>query len=497
LQYLFIPEKDPVWSSVILGLITLIALVLRGLLINQPIQYDEAYTFIFYASKSLSNILANYSAPNNHILHTILVALAYHLLGASPWILRLPALLAGTLSVPAAYLAARRFFSRHQALAAAALIAVTPGLIAYSANGRGYTMVILFALLLANFAGILVQRQSKSALAAFAITGALGFYTIPIFLYPMAGISLWLAASYLTESGSRQNRIRKLTIFLVTCALSGLLTLILYSPVIFFGTGLGSLVSNEIVEAQNWFTFAGNLLPRITNTGINWMMGIAPAFRFLLLGGFLLSLLFYRKVSNQRLPMQVFLVIAIAFFMVVQRVVPLPRVWLFLEAFYMLFAAAGLVWLTDLLPQKIATPRLRDGILSTAILMIVAGYLASTLQGLRTAIVQANDLPEKFAAAYIQEHIQPGDTIIALPPIDIQTAYYLAVGGIPFDRFYQKDHPEEAEFQNALILVRTNSKYNTPRSVLMYYELTREFILSRAKMVYEYGPLQIYSIPAR
>ena len=339
-QHLFVPETGPVWSSVILGLVTLIALFLRVLLIAKPIQYDEAYTFIFYASRSLNNILANYSAPNNHIFHTILVAVAYRLLGASPWILRLPALVAGTLTVPAAYIAARRFFSCPQALAAAAALAVTPGLIAYSANGRGYTMVTLFALLLANFAGILVQRQGKSALAAYAITGALGFYTIPIFLYPMAGISLWVAVTYMTDADSWRDRMQRLAVFLVTCALAGLLTLVLYSPVIFFGTGLGSLVSNEIVEAQNWSTFLGNLLPRITNTGVNWMMGIAPVFRFLSLGGFLLSLFFYRKASNQRQPMQVFLVLAIATLMLLQRVVPLPRVWLFLEAFYMLFAAA-------------------------------------------------------------------------------------------------------------------------------------------------------------
>ncbi len=495
LQKLFIPGKDPIWAFAILGIITLIALVLRVVLINKPILYDEAYTFIFYASRSLNNILANYSAPNNHIFHTILVAVAYHLLGASPWILRLPALVAGTLAIPAAFIAARRFFSLHQALAAAAALAVTPGLIAYSANGRGYTMVTLFALLLANFAGILVQGQSKSALAAYAITGALGFYTIPIFLYPMAGISLWVAVTYLTDSDSWRSRLQRLTVFLAACALSGLLTLILYSPVIFFGTGLGSLVSNEIVESQDWFTFFGNLLPRITNTGVNWMMGVAPLFRSLLLGGFLISLLFYRKVSNQRQPVQVFLVLAIAILMLLQRVVPLPRVWLFLEAFYMLFAAAGLVWLADMMLKKIAAARLRDGILATTILLIVAGCLVNTIYGLRVAAVQENDLPEEFAAAYIQDHIQPEDTLIALPPVDIQTAYYLTINGIPFERFYQPDHP--AEIQNALVVLRTNSKSNTPQKVLDIYGLTPDFNLSAAEMVYEYGPLQIYSIPAR
>lgn len=495
LRQLFIPQPEPLWVSAALGIMTLIALALRGFLIRQPIQYDEAYTFIYYASKSLPTILANYSAPNNHIFHTILVALTYHLFGASPWILRLPAFLAGVLAVPAAYIAARRFFTRHQALAAAAALTVTPVLIEYSANGRGYTLVTLFALLLANFAGILVEKQTTPALIAYGLTAALGFYTIPIFLYPMAGISLWLAASYLTESGSRQNKFRSLTIFLITCALAGLLTLILYSPVIFFGTGLASLVSNEIVESQNWFTFWGNLLPRITNTGANWMVGIAPIFRLLLLGGFILSLLFYRKVSNQRLPMQVFLVLAIFSLMLIQRVVPLPRVWLFLDAFYMLFAAAGLTWLGDLILQKFFTPRLKDNLVSIVILLVPIIYLISSIQGIRTAIVQGNDSPEEFAAAYIQEHIQPEDTIVALPPVDIQIAYYLVIHGVPFERFYQPDHP--AEIKKALVLVRTNSKDNTPRLVLNYYEMVRSFAIGQAKLVYEYGTLQVYSIPAR
>jgi hypothetical protein len=495
LLYLFVPEQDSVWDYVILGLIALIALVLRVLLINKPVQYDEAYTFIFYASKPINTILANYSAPNNHIFHTILVALAYHLLGASPWILRLPALLAGTLAVPAAYLAGRQYFSRNQAFAAAALLAIWPVLVVYSANGRGYTLVTLLALLQANFAGILVTRQSKSALAAFAITGALGCYTIPIFLYPMAGISLWLAVTYLTENIPWKIRGQKLGIFLAACGISALLTFLLYSPVIFFGTGLSSLISNEIVEARNWSTFAANLLPRITNTGINWMFEIAPAYRIILLGGFLISLLFYRKVSNQRLPMQIFQLVAVAILMALQRVVPFPRVFLFLGAFYIFFAAAGLAWLADVLLLRLLNPKIKDRILSSAILMATIIYLLGSNQGIRTLLVQENDLPEEFAAGYIQAHIQPEDTIIAVTPVDIQTAYYLTISGIPFDRFYQPDHP--AIIQNALVVLRTNSKQNTPDKVLSVYQLTSGFDLSAAQVVYEYGPIQIYSIPAQ
>jgi len=495
LRHLFVPQEEPRWIPLALGFITLVALVLRALLITQPVQYDEAYTFIYYASKSLTTILANYSAPNNHIFHTLLVALAYHLLGASLWTLRLPAFLAGVLTVPAAYIAARRFFSQHQSLAAAAVLAVTPVLIEYSTNGRGYTLIILFSLLLANFAGILVKKQTISALVAYGLTAALGFFTIPIFLYPMAGISLWLFASYLTESGSNQTRLRSLTVFLVTCALAGLLTFLLYSPVIFFGTGLGSLVSNEIVESQTWPTFFGNLSPRLTNTAAFWMTGIVPAFRVLLLAGFLISLFFYRKLSNQRLPLQVFLVLAIAILMLAQRVVPLPRVWLFLDAFYILFAAAGLTWLAEIVLRGLSSTRLKEGILAAVIVLVPFIYLFVFTQGAHFSIVRENDSPEEFAAGYILENIQPEDTLIAVPPTDIQTAYYLAINGLPFDRFYQPDHP--TSIQNALVLVRTNSKNDTPKSILQYFDLTRGFILARAKLVYEYGPLQVYSIPAR
>src|SRR5512138_288777 len=196
-EHLFVPEKDPPYVFLFLGVITLIGLVLRLLEIDKPIAYDEAYTFINFASRPFKHILADYSAPNNHIFHTILVGIATRLFGGEPWAIRLPAFLAGTLMAPVMYLTARRFFSRAQALGAAALVAVMPVFIDYSVNGRGYTILFVLALLLVNFGGILVTRQSKSALIAYGSTAALGFYTIPIFLYPMAGISLWVATSYL------------------------------------------------------------------------------------------------------------------------------------------------------------------------------------------------------------------------------------------------------------------------------------------------------------
>jgi hypothetical protein len=497
LAQLFLREKDPVSIYLILGGITLIGAALRLLDLNQSIAYDEAYTFIHFASRAFKHILADYSAPNNHIFHTILVGIAYRLLGGQPWVLRLPAFSAGVLMIPAMYFAARRFFCSSQALAASALIAVTRSFINYSVNARGYTLIFLFALLLTNFAAILVIRQSKLALSAFTLTSVLGFYTIPIFLYPWAGISLWVVATYLFAKEPWQNKYRKIAVFLGVCLLSGLLTLVLYSPVIIFGSGLSSLVSNEIVKPLSWATFLENLDPRLIQAWKKWMMGVGSSIENLLSGGFLLSLLLYWKVSNQKIPLQVFLALGAAILVVLQRVTPLPRIWLYLEVFYLMFAAAGLVWLIEFPLDRMIDPTLSKKILSMAVFFIFVGAFVNALiaRQQNPAYQDMDLLPESYAADYLAAHLTAEDTIVATGPVDIQTAYYLSLHNIPFERFYQRDHP--VKIQNALVMTRQNSKYKTPESVVDFFMLDQVLNLSASKLVYEYANVQIYSIPAR
>jgi len=497
LKLLFVPEQDPTWVYVILGAITLIGMAIRVIDLNRSILYDEAFTFIEYASRPFKYILASYSAPNNHIFHTLLMGICYRLFGGDPWVLRLPAFTAGVLGIPAAYITGRRWFSAHQSLAGSALVAVTAGFINYSTNGRGYTMVILFALLLANFGTILVEKQSKSALIAYGLTGALGFYTIPIFLYPMAGISLWVVVSYLLEKEPWREKWRKLGLFLAICALSGLLTFLLYAPVIFFGTGFESIVSNEVVEPLSWLDFFDGVGTRAAITWGNWMKDISPLSQNLLLGGFAISLFFYWKVSRQKLPIQVFLVLAIVILLGIQRVTPFGRVFLYLEAFYLIFAAAGLVWLADLLIHKIAGRPLTEMILSSIILLMLISVFAGIWRKSQneTALADRDLQAEGHVALYIADHITPEEVILATAPVDIQTAYYLKLLDIPFDRFYKRDHP--VEITHALILVNKKSKDDTPESVLDFYKLTPEIDLDSIEFLYEYAKVQLYAVSAK
>ena len=497
LEHLFIAKRDPASIYWLLAGITVIGFFVRFWKISQPIAYDEAYTFIYYATRDFKHILADYSAPNNHIFHTILVRIAYDIFGKQPWVVRVPAFVAGVLSIPAAYFAARRIVNPQQSLAAAALIALTPWFINYSVNGRGYTWIILLSLLLANLGALLIEQQSRSALAAYAIVASLGFYTIPIFLYPMAGVSLWVLVTQLTAAKPWKERSVQARDFLIACLLGGLLILLLYSPVILFGTGFRSITSNEIVESRTWGVFIENLRPRATKTWESWMMEIPSAIQYILLAGFLVSLFFYRRASNQRLPLQVFLVLGAAIMLVLQRVAPLARVWMYLEAFYMIFAAGGLVWLAELLLSQLLkaeqTARLITGGILLLTFIVFVGIFIDTRQG--SLVPNRDDLPEQHAAEYLASHLQAGEKILSVSPVDIQTAYYLYLYGVPYETFYQRDQPQPV--QTAVIVLRTNSKYNTSETVLDFYSLANQFDLASARLIYEYGPIYVFSISAK
>lgn len=474
-------------------------MILRLYIINDPIGYDEAYTFINFSSKPFKFILADYHAPNNHIFNSLLIGIVYRIFGNHTWIVRLPAFLAGVLCIPVSFIAARRFFTTPQALAVAAVLAVAPNIVAASANGRGYTLIILFSLLLTNFAGILVKEQSRPALIAYAITGALGFYSIPIFLYPMAGVSLWVITTYLVSDETQDAKWEKLKYFLLACLGSGVLTFLLYSPVIIFGTGFHSLIANDIVKSQSWHDFGDNFITRSFLTWQSWMSPITPAIRYLLGLGFILSIVFYRKTSSQRLPLQIFLVLGAVIMLVLQRVFPLPRIWGYLEMFYLLFSAAGLIGTGYLVFPKIDREQQRQTILSTSVLLItLAIFVSITLRTQsRQARLDRTIAPEKFAADFLAENLTSNDIIIAVAPADIETAYYLKINGVSYDFFYQRDHP--VEIKNALVLVRTRGEYNinTLDKVLDFYELTTKLNIDSSQQVFEYGPLFIYSIPAK
>jgi hypothetical protein len=162
-----------------------------------------------------------------------------------------------------------------------------------------------------------------------------------------------------------------------------------------------------------------------------------------------------------------------------------------------MFAAAGLIWLAGWLLDRVMKVSFAERALSVTVFLIFLGVFINTLIDRQRdpVLLDRDRLPEEYAANYLAEHMTPQDTLVALGPVDIQTAYYLSLQGIPFDRFYQRDHP--VEIQNALVLLRKNSKYKTPESVVEFFKLHEQLDTTAAELVFEYANVQVFSVPAR
>jgi hypothetical protein len=474
-------------------LVTTAALLVRLIQLQRAVGYDEAYTFIHFASRPVRYIITDYSGPNNHIFHSLLVHWATALFGNQLWTLRLPAYIAGVLTIPAGYLAAKSLYDRWTGLLAAVGLTLAPMLIDYSVNSRGYTLVCLFSCLGLWLAAEIHRRSSFTAWLLLCLTCVLGMYSIPTFLYPFGILFLWLFASALMGESGGLDRKAFLGRWFAWGMLSGLLTLILYLPVILLGTGWHSLAGNEFVQPVSWSQLGPSVLGRIPRVWEEWMLGVP---RWIVLAGvigFGASLLFhwYRKPGH-RVPVALAAVLWIAAAIMIQRVVPLARVWMFLLAFYILWSAAGWVMLIRLAVGERKMPAWAPAVCMLA--LVIVCLIGCKADWDNPEFHQPDKGFDYGAARYIADHLTDQDAILAVSPGSIRVGYYLYQMGIPFSRLYDRARP--GEVSRGYIVVIDKSKYPTPQSILEFHHLSDAFAAATPELVFEQKRMQVYYIQA-
>ena len=216
----------PRWSLVALVGITLLGAGIRLRFLDHPMRYDESYNYLHYASKSPGYIVTHY-APNNHILHTLMVYGSTRVFGTGPAALRVPAFLAGVALIPVTawlgWMVSRR---RDVALAAALAVCGSSALIEYSTNARGYSLLALFTVLCVGLTiGLCEEPTRRRRWLLVGGAAALGAYTVPVMVLPYAGIALVLLV--VAIRAGRTARVGWLTM----TATVGALTALLYLPV--------------------------------------------------------------------------------------------------------------------------------------------------------------------------------------------------------------------------------------------------------------------------
>lgn len=411
-------------SYIALILITILAALARLHFLNQPLKFDEAGSFLYSAARPAFVAASYYATPNNHILHTLLMRCAYLIFGSEPWAIRLPAYLFGVLLIPASYAVVRRLINGNTALITAGLIASSSLLIEYSVNARGYTLMF-FLFLCILFLGSYLQKNSNSFLwALMAFLASLGLYTIPVMLYPFSIVICWLFLSVVMNKDNMQ-RLQRLKELLTSLLLTGLITLIFYLPVLIV-SGWESVAANRFVLSQSWSTL-GKLWPNtILSVWCQLNRDIPPALQIILAAAVLVCIFLYRKLNL----LLISAMIAPVPLLLIQKVAPPPRVWIFWAFIYFLAAAGGLNYLFSLCRFKNLRYTYHIYAIIVVGLSVMLSFQISNTETIRYsdetgALRDAPDIVESLAPV-----LQKGDRILAAVPSDAILEYYLAKKGL-------------------------------------------------------------------
>jgi 4-amino-4-deoxy-L-arabinose transferase-like glycosyltransferase len=182
----------PAASGTLLALvaITAIAVALRAVFVGgQSLGYEEVFTAHIAQARTFGALWRGVRAtestpPLYYVLTWLWVKLgATH--GAVA--LRMTSLLAGSLTVPVAFLAARRFVSARLALVVAWLCAVSPVLVSYAIYARSYALLVLVCALSVWALGCVLERPSWQRFTLWGLAAALCLWTHYFTAFLLAG----------------------------------------------------------------------------------------------------------------------------------------------------------------------------------------------------------------------------------------------------------------------------------------------------------------------
>lgn len=325
-------------EKIAVGLLLLITVVSRlFFLFRFPFHVDERFTYLYFVSKGLPVSMAYYPGPNNHIFYTIICNFAALFLESPLLIMKVPAFIIGIALSILFWGTTRHFFNTYIAFFTSVLFLFAEPVFYYGMQGRGYSLLMLFVLLMAWSSWRIISRPPLrvSSYFWFWFSSVLGFYTIPVFLYPFT-------ATVIATLFFLKKDYQKLKWFIGSILLVIAGVLLLYLPVFTFNGWLAvsgnawvmPLPPDEFLQA-----LPGNLAQLAKQP---W--GILPYGQLVSLGIVLCGIVFLFK-RNESPAFQFWSVLLISQILVLigmmlfQRILLPPRVAVYLNIFlYMLLA---------------------------------------------------------------------------------------------------------------------------------------------------------------
>lgn len=462
-----------------LGMAALAGVVIAGIgvrlgFVDQPLRFDEGWTFNSFVQMPAHYIPLRYNVPNNHVAHTLLVKLSTAIFGNEEWAIRLPAAFFGVLLIPLTFFLFRLLYSEGAGLIAAALVAGSSYLVQYSTNGRGYTLVVcafLGMLLAGTYA---LRRRSLAGWAILVLLGVLGAYTIPIMMLPAAITFLWLGEQAWTDAGEHP-RSRLLADVVTAGSVTAILTAILYAPVLAIN-GWGSLTSNSGVQSETaWSQLVADAPAFVRDVAHLWTRDAGSVLAWATLVGAVLALVLHRRIALIRAPLFLAVPPVLLLYLLAVPDLGYPRVWIFLLPLYLGFAAAGLSRLLTLIAEATGLGERRGGILTAGAAVLLA--VASGAGVARSGTILASDETGIFplcerAVEELGRAARPGDLVYTFYACETQLVYYGRREGLLLKA---ADTVEHHRFLRVLAVPTGETEPNTPRRLFFVLNTSQDF----------------------
>lgn len=225
---------------ILLGIVLLAGVFLRLQRLNDPVAYDEAYTYLNYAQRPWYEAISDYSALNNHLLNSFLMHWTTRTFGPEEWALRLHVFVIGGLLPILVWKWAADWRGPGVALPAAAMTAVAPLMVTYSTDARGYMLVAAAALFLDRALAEARRTSSRTAWCTAWLAIVLGLWAMPIMAYAVAASCGWylLLPGNDSDAPSARRLIDRTRAVLLLLGSAGLVVAALYAPAYVF-RGIG------------------------------------------------------------------------------------------------------------------------------------------------------------------------------------------------------------------------------------------------------------------
>lgn len=291
-------------------------LLVRLLFVNYWEYYeDEAFSYQYLVSKGFLTTISYYPGPNNHVLYNVLCVPLHYVGLAEVWVMRLPSVIISGLTFYVALISLKKQFGFQKALLTAVLMQVAFNYFLYSFQGRGYVLLVLLVVLTLYSFLQLEKETTWQYQTLFVCSAVMGFYTIPVFLYPFSSIVVFALL--------RNRKDFKNIVVLGLSIVTGVF--ICYAPIVLV-SGYKAIIANDWVKPMPFLVVVRQYPNYLL--GLNDWLWDLPKYG-VHVSSVLIGLVLIKYKSQKWLWLALIGFVVPLLGLLVQGVLPFPRIWIY------------------------------------------------------------------------------------------------------------------------------------------------------------------------